>query len=237
MAISYRDGAKAAAIAEAAAERAREAGDETGELLARVGAAYHRMFFSTDPDVDELERLARTALPLLEQAGEPRRPRARLAMRSATGSRTPAAATRTMRRHRSRHSATPASPDSATRSLFGLEAALAFGPRPADEALRTLDPLLPENPHPRLLLTAPAADHARPLRRGSRIAHEAGERYRELTGDDRVDCYSRPDRGHRRPPRGRGRAPPPLLRPSSRPAACAPTSPPTRRCWAARSAS
>ena len=68
MAISHRDGAKAAAIADAAAERARAAGDETGELLARVGAAFHRLHFAADPAVDELERLARKALPLLEQA-------------------------------------------------------------------------------------------------------------------------------------------------------------------------
>ena len=63
-----RDGAKPAAIADAAAERARAAGDETGELLARVGAAYHRSLFAADPAIDELERLARAALPLLEQA-------------------------------------------------------------------------------------------------------------------------------------------------------------------------
>ena len=114
MAISYRDGAKAAAIADAAAERARAAGDETGELLARVGAAYHRMFFATDPDVDELERLARTALPLLEQA-EDHAGLVHVWLALGYGVANSAAASRTMRRHRSRHSATPASPDSATR--------------------------------------------------------------------------------------------------------------------------
>ena len=75
-------------------------------------------------------------------------------------------------------------------SLFGLEAALAFGPRPADEALRTLDPLLPENPHPRLLLNrALLLTMLARFEEADRIAHEAGERYRELTGDDRVDHY------------------------------------------------
>ena len=37
--------------------------------------------------------------------------------------------------------------------LFHLDDALIQGPRPADEALRTFDALLPENPHPRLLLS------------------------------------------------------------------------------------
>ena len=55
-------------IADAAAERARAAGDETGELLARVGAGYYRSLIEADPAIDELEQLARTVLPLLEQA-------------------------------------------------------------------------------------------------------------------------------------------------------------------------
>ena len=44
------------------------AGDETGEALAWVGAAFHRLHFAADPAVDELERLARRALPLLEHS-------------------------------------------------------------------------------------------------------------------------------------------------------------------------
>ena len=73
-----------------------------------------------------------------------------------------------MRTRRSRRSATPGWPASAARDLFRLESALACGPRPADEALRTLDALLPENPHPSAAAGARlAADHARPLRRGS----------------------------------------------------------------------
>ena len=58
--------------------------------------------------------------------------------------------------------------------LFRLDSALAYGPRPADEALRTLDALLPENPHPVAAADARlAAHHARPLRRGS-AARERG---------------------------------------------------------------
>ena len=75
----FRDSPKAAAVADAAAERAHVAGDETAEALARVGAAYYRSFYATDPAIDELEQLARTALPLLEQAEKSRRAGARLA--------------------------------------------------------------------------------------------------------------------------------------------------------------
>src|SRR5437870_13705085 len=75
-----------------------------------------------------------------------------------------------------------------TTHLFALELGLASGPRPADEALQTLDALLPENPHPSLLLVRAwlLAMLAR-SEEAAQIAHEAGERWRELTGDDTVD--------------------------------------------------
>ena len=187
MALSRRDGAKAAAIADAAAERARATGDETGELLARVGAAYHRVFFAADPAVDELEQLARKALPLLEQA-ENHAGLVHVWQALGYG----------VANHRGyfedwAHAAEQALHHARltgqrNSSLFGLEGALAHGPRPADEALRTLDTLLPENPHPRVLLGRAwlLAMLAR-FDEATRIAREAGERWRELTGDDRVD--------------------------------------------------
>ena len=187
MALSRRDAAKAAAIADAAAERARATGDETGELLARVGAAYYRVFFSTDPAVDELEQLARKALPLLEQA-ENHAGLVHVWQALGFG----------VANHRGRFEDWAHAAEQALRQLrlaeqgnshlFGLEAALAHGPRPADEALRTLDALLPENPHPRLLLGRAwlLAMLAR-FDEATQIAREAGERWRELTGDDRVD--------------------------------------------------
>jgi hypothetical protein len=55
-----------AAIAEQAAEWACEAGDEVGEALAFVVAAHARLRFADDPAADEVTRLARAALPLLE---------------------------------------------------------------------------------------------------------------------------------------------------------------------------
>jgi class 3 adenylate cyclase/tetratricopeptide (TPR) repeat protein len=170
-----------AAIAERAAERAREAGDRLGEALALVRAAEARLLFADDPAVDELERLARAALPLLEHAED----HAGLArVWSALGNvanfcarfeeRTQASeqALRHLRlagRHRP--------------GLAALPAALVLGPRPADEALRTLDSVLPENPDPGALL-----DRARLLAMLGRfdeawaLARPAAERARELGG-------------------------------------------------------
>jgi len=111
-AVSVSDVAEAAAIADAAAERARLAGDLTGELLARVGVAYYRVQFAADPAVDELEQLARKALPLLERAGN----HAGLAYIwacSASGSRTSSAASKTGRTRPSRRFTMPASPGDA----------------------------------------------------------------------------------------------------------------------------
>ena len=72
--------------------------------------------------------------------------------------------------------------------LFRIESALGHGPRPADEALRTLDSLLPENPHPQLLVSRAwllamlgRSDEA------AELSRDAGERWRELTGDDWVE--------------------------------------------------
>jgi tetratricopeptide (TPR) repeat protein len=62
------------------------------------------------------------------------------------------------------------------------------GPRPADEALRTLDALLPDNPTPWTLMTrAWLLTMLARFEEASQIASEAGERGRELTGDDSVD--------------------------------------------------
>ncbi|HEU5478173.1 MAG TPA: adenylate/guanylate cyclase domain-containing protein, partial [Gaiellaceae bacterium] len=58
---------QSAAVAEAAAERARQEGDLAGEAVARVIAALNRMF-AGEVEVDELDGLAHAALPLLEEA-------------------------------------------------------------------------------------------------------------------------------------------------------------------------
>jgi tetratricopeptide (TPR) repeat protein len=69
--------------------------------------------------------------------------------------------------------------------LFGLELALASGSLAANEALGTLDTLLPENPHPGLLLCrAWLLAMLSRFEEASPIAREARDRYHELTGDN-----------------------------------------------------
>jgi class 3 adenylate cyclase len=186
-AIAARDGPKAAAIGDAAAERARAAGDDAGELLARVETAFHRAVFETDPTFDELERLAHKALPLLEQAEN----HAGLAyVWFALGY---GVADTRGRFEDYAHAAEQALRHNrlagrGSAGLFGLDDALVRGPRPADEALRTLDALLPENPHPRLLLCrAWLVTMLARFDEASQIALEAADHYRDLTGDAQVD--------------------------------------------------
>jgi tetratricopeptide (TPR) repeat protein len=72
--------------------------------------------------------------------------------------------------------------------LFRIEAALAYGPRPADEALRTLDALLPENPHPQsLVMRAWLLAMLGRFGEAAELSREAAERWRELTGYDRAE--------------------------------------------------
>ena len=177
-------GPKAAAVAEAAAERAHVAGDETAKALARVGAAYHRSFYATDPAIGEVERLARTALPLLEQAGD----HAGLVhVWRVLGY---GVANWRMRYEDYAHASEQALsharlPGQRSSDLLRLDAALVYGPRPADEALGALDSMLPENPHPRLLLArAWLLTMLARFEEASPIVSEAGQRWRELTGDD-----------------------------------------------------
>jgi class 3 adenylate cyclase len=171
---------EAAAVAEAAAERARAAADEPGEAGARAAAAFHRML-AGEGGPDELENLARTALPLLEQAGD----HAGLVhvwsalgygVANARGRYAEwAQAAEQALRHARLADQRPA-------QLFSLDLTLVIGPTPADEALQTLDAVLPEVPHPyallfrsQLLAMLTRFDEAWPS------ALEASERLRELT--------------------------------------------------------
>jgi class 3 adenylate cyclase/tetratricopeptide (TPR) repeat protein len=140
----WRDPHQAAAIAAAAAGRARAAGDEKGDALARAVEAFHRSWFAPDPDVDELEALVGEALALAEQAGDHA---ALVHVWSALGF--------GVANFRGRWDDWAEAGEQALRhaqlagqSPTGLfhELALASGTRPADEALRTLDELHPENP-------------------------------------------------------------------------------------------
>jgi class 3 adenylate cyclase/tetratricopeptide (TPR) repeat protein len=183
-ALGQRDPESGAAVAESAAARAHEAGDAAGELLARVGAAGHRSLFAEDPAIDELERLAHAALPLLERAEN----HAGLAyVWSVLGS---VVANFRGRNEQWAHAAERAIHHGrlaghASRELFDLPAALMFGPRPTDEAILTLDAILPNNPHPepvlcRAVLVAMLGRSAE----ADEIARDASARFRDLTGDD-----------------------------------------------------
>ena len=178
----WPDVEKAAAIADGAAERARVAGDEAGEALARAAEAFHHSWFAPNPDVDELETLARKALPLLELAGD----HAGLVhVWSVLGYGIAnfrgrwddwAEAGEEVLRH-ARLAGQPSAPQAAH------ELALASGSRPADEALRMLDALLPENPRPRaLLVRAWLLAMLGRFEEGSPILREANDRLRELMG-------------------------------------------------------
>jgi class 3 adenylate cyclase len=142
-------GGKAVAIAEAAAGRARAAGDTSGEALARVVAATYRSL--SEGLVDELEALARAALPQLEQAED------HAGLVHVWWALGYGVANQHCRFEDWAHAAEQALTHARLAGerpahLFGFDGALAMGPLPADEALGTLERLLPENPHPRPLL-------------------------------------------------------------------------------------
>jgi tetratricopeptide (TPR) repeat protein len=129
-------------VALAAAERARDEGDTAGEALASVLAGFLRTWWETDPDVDELERQAVAAIALLEGVGD----HAGLAMvwGYALGF-----GVANFRQHHEdwadaaqkalEHSRLAGGREDAW--LFGLPIALVYGPRPADEAIATLEAL------------------------------------------------------------------------------------------------
>ena len=177
---------KAVDIADAAAGRARAAGDEAGQALARAVAALYRSWLASDPDIDELETLAKAALPLLEQAGD----HAGLAHAwRALGYGVAnfrgrwddwaEAAEQALRHARLAGQLSP---------RVAHELALASGSHPADEALQKLDALLPENPGPfALLVRAWLLAMLARFEEASPVAEEARDRGRELTGDYWMD--------------------------------------------------
>ena len=143
------DAARAAEVAEAAAGRADASGDGARAALARTVAA-NMSVWAGQTSTNELERLARKALPLLEAEEDD----AGLAsvwealalvanMRAAYAEWTLAG--EAVLRHTQR-AGRPITHTS------GLSVALAFGPRPAGEALAALDAVLPERPYPGDLL-------------------------------------------------------------------------------------
>ena len=171
----------AAAIVDAAAERAAAAGDATGEAFARAMAGYHRFNINECSD-DDLEALLLAALPLLEEEGN----HAALvyvwevlgiSVANARGLWADAAGASARALEHARLAGQRRT------GLFWIELALALGPTPAGEALAQLDRLLPERPAAYSLFTRALLlamldrfDEAVPL------ARESNERQRELDG-------------------------------------------------------
>jgi class 3 adenylate cyclase/tetratricopeptide (TPR) repeat protein len=178
--------AEAAAVADRVAERAMAAGDRAGELAARAIAAAQRVAVAVNPAIDELEDLAQRALPLVEEAGDDALAVYVLMALSAVaqfrarygGEEGEAHIAEQALRHARLAGYPPA-------QLFGLAGALTYGPLPADEALRKLDSLLSETPHPRpLLFRAWLLAMLGRFEEAWAVGREASERLRELTGND-----------------------------------------------------
>jgi class 3 adenylate cyclase/tetratricopeptide (TPR) repeat protein len=150
-ALHWTDLARAVAVADVAAQRASEAQDDADAALARTVAAMARMR-SGQCSADEVERLAREALPLLEAAQDDDGLAhvwnalgwvANMHLRFEDWAR----AIETAFRHARR----------AGHPVLGVFAmaladALAYGPRPTSEALATLDAVIDEQPYPGALL-------------------------------------------------------------------------------------
>jgi class 3 adenylate cyclase len=173
------DPARGAEIADAAAARADGESDAVATALARVVAAKLRLWTVGGSGVDDAERLAREALPLLETAEDDAGlahvwdTLAAVANHRARNEDWVAAAQAALMH--TRRSGQPITHTS------GMSVALALGPRPASEALESLDAVLPQRPYPgdllvRALILAmldrtneawavalPALEHARDL--------------------------------------------------------------------------
>ena len=151
LARAYEDEPRtAAATAAAAAERAAAAGDEAAALLARVAATLYRIHFSGG-SVDELERRAALALQSLEALGDHR---GLVTVWFALGE----AANwhgRAEDRSQAAEQAIRHSRRGGEQSRYAeiLSYALVQGPRPAHEALATLDRLVADSADPRVVLS------------------------------------------------------------------------------------
>ncbi|MDX6516871.1 MAG: hypothetical protein QOH73_2537, partial [Gaiellaceae bacterium] len=141
--VHWVDAAAAVQISAAAAQRAQSAGDVLGDLLARMAEGYFRILSEARPDVDAVEALALKALPLAEAANDDA---ALVWIWRALGYgvanyRQEAEAWGEASLRCVEHARAAGWPKG---EAFGLAGALMWGPRPADEALRTLDELANE---------------------------------------------------------------------------------------------
>ena len=182
------DARRAAPIVERAAERAAAAGDRAGEALARVVSARHRLEY--EDTVDELDTLARAAVPLLEQVGD------HAGLVHVWNAASEAANHRGQWGEQTRyleraleHARIARQPTTQSMNVMSVYHYL-LGPEPADELLAAIERVSADASHPgvelnhgRLLAMLDRADEAWP------VALPASERLRELTGDDGGEHY------------------------------------------------
>jgi class 3 adenylate cyclase/tetratricopeptide (TPR) repeat protein len=134
----------AAQAADAVAERADAAEDDSGAMLARASAHLFRTYSGDRRAIPELEALCLTAQPLEEERGDPRRLGLlwRLVGYAANwrweNDKAVVAAEQALRYHR-------LAGDSPS-DMLGLDWSLTNGPLPADEALRMLDEIGVDQP-------------------------------------------------------------------------------------------
>jgi tetratricopeptide (TPR) repeat protein len=170
-------------LVKATADRASAEGDVVAEALARAVAAEYDL--STGKGgVEDLERLARAALPMLAEAGD----NVNLArMWGALGH---------VAGFHGRYAEATHAQEQSLRHMrlagqrpagVALAIQLVSGPRAADAAVRTLDELVPEGRH-QFVIQMRATLLAMLGRFGEarRIANEAATQLRELTGEDDV---------------------------------------------------
>jgi tetratricopeptide (TPR) repeat protein len=171
---------EAAAVAQAAADRADAANDRRGEAVARTVAARHRAESGTG-SVEEMEALARQALPLLQEAGDDDG----LARIWFTLGKVAEFRCRFEDMAQAAEQAISHARRIGWPNLFGLPAALVLGPRPADEALQALDGLLADDPNPhRRLYRARLLGMLGRFDEAWATAEEVNARLRELTGEE-----------------------------------------------------
>ena len=181
LAIALPHPQQGAEVAEAVVDRARVAGDQPGEATARVVATNRRMH-AGDRSVKELETVAVAALPLLEQAADHF---GLIHVWFAFGEVANACGHYEEWALASERATDHARLAGRRGGLYGFAAALVGGPRPADEALRTLDNH-PEAAHrPTVLLNrAWLLAMLGRFEEAWTIARPASERLRDFTGGD-----------------------------------------------------
>jgi class 3 adenylate cyclase/tetratricopeptide (TPR) repeat protein len=131
-------------VVEAFAQRAATLGDDAGVALARLAVGVTRLQIA-QASADEVEGLAREAMPLLEAEEDHE---GLVHVWSALGLVANWRARFDDAAHAAEQAIVHARAVGADNRLFGLPVTLESGPRPASEALEALDAVLPKQPHP-----------------------------------------------------------------------------------------